>query len=302
MEAAGSGAEGGACGPEPKFLQVATAIGGQIEQGRLTGRLPTERELCQRFAVSRVTLRRALSTLAGSGRVKASWGRGWYVVGPPISEPPNALLSFTELAQARGHTPGTKVLGLASRPATLDEADVLRVAPGARLLVLERLRLLDSVPLVLQRSQLALSRIEGLEQALSSVDLARLSLYSLLEERWGIVATRADYVVEARTAGHAEAELLDVTPGSPLLQATQLTFDAEGTPFERHWSSYAGNRYRFEASLSRPVYPRRPERDGKLAPGPLAVAGALVGQGRAQDDGTSRLNDDSGPRRNLWHR
>lgn len=170
----------------------------------------------------------------------------------PLSEPPNALLSFSELAEARGLTPGTKVLGLSTRLVNLDEADLLRVAPGSQLLVLERLRFLDSVPIVLQRSLFALARIDGLLAALSSVDLTRLSLYRFLQERWGIIAARADYIVQACSATDMEAELLKVPLGSPILQATQLTFDQDGYPFERHWSSYPGDRYRFEASLSRP--------------------------------------------------
>lgn len=255
----------------PKFMQVAQVVASQIEKGQLTGRLPTERELCEHFSVSRVTLRRAFSTLADSGQIRASWGRGWYVVREPVSEPPNALLSFTELAQARGLTPSTKVLGLSTETVTLDEADLLRVAPGSRVLALERLRFLDSVPVVLQRSHLVLARIEGLAEALSSLDLTQLSLYRLLEERWGIVAARADYVVEARPSGDAEAELLDVAPGSPLLQATQVTFDQEGNPFEHHWSNYPGDRYRFEASLVRPLRPAAGEQSSLVASVPPVV-------------------------------
>lgn len=275
MGPATSATSEGPVATNPKFIQVAGIIAGQIAEGQLRGRLPTERELCEHFSVSRVTLRRALSTLAGNGHVRASWGRGWYVVREPISEPPNVLLSFTELAEARGLVPSTKVLGLLTRPATLDEAEVLRVAPGSGLLVLERLRFLDSVPVVLQRSHLALARLEGLAEALGSLDLTQVSLYRILEERWGTVAARADYVVEARAASGAEAELLDVVPGSPLLRATQVTFDLDGYPFERHWSSYPGDRYRFEASLLRPVHQRVTGRSGAAAPLSLAlVAGA----------------------------
>jgi DNA-binding GntR family transcriptional regulator len=263
----------------PKFLQVAEVIAQEIEQGRLTGRLPTERELCEHFSVSRVTLRRALSTLADNQQVRASWGRGWYVVREPLSEPPNALISFSELAEGRGLTPSTKLLGLSTRPSTLDEADMLRVAPGSRLLVLERLRFLDSVPVVLQRSHLALARLEGLAEMLGSLDLTRISLYRLLEDRWGLAAARADYVVEARPATGAEAELLDIAPGSPLLQATQLTFDVDGNPFEQHWSSYPGDRYRFEARLLRPVRPRPPGWSGPGVPFAAAPAGAAPQDG-----------------------
>jgi len=247
----------------PKFMQVAADLGAQIDQGHLSGRLPTERELCHHFSVSRVTLRRALSTLAESGHIRASWGRGWYVVREPISEPPNALLSFSELASGKGLLSSTRVLHVETRPA-----------------VLERLRFLDSVPAVLQRSHLALARVEGLAEVLSSLDLTHVSLYRLLEERWGLVAARADYVVEARSATATEAELLDVAPGSPLLQATQTTFDPENNPFERHWSTYPGDRYRFEARLLRPVRPKLAERSGAASSLPLASAGTAVRDGK----------------------
>lgn len=263
----------------PKFLQVADVIGSQIDQGQLRGRLPTERELCQHFAVSRVTLRRALSTLAESGQLRASWGRGWYVAREPLSEPPNALLSFSELAEGRGLVPSAKVLNLETRPASLDEADILCVAPGSRLLVLERLRFMDSVPVVLQRSHFALARIDGLAEALRSADLTQLSVYHFLEERWGLVAARADYVVEARAANAAEAELLDVAPGSPLLKATQVTFDQDGNPFEHHWSTYPGDRYRFEASLLRPPHANSPGRGTNSARLMPASARRGVGHG-----------------------
>lgn len=238
----------------PKFMQVAEVIAAQIAQGGQKGRLPTERALCQQFAVSRATLRRALSILAQRGLIRPSWGRGWYVdEGAPLSEPPNALLSFSELAEERGLMASAKVLNMTTTTANVDEAEILRIAPGSRILVLERIRYLDSVPVVLQRSHLASTRIDGLAEFLSSSDLTTFSLYRLLEEHWGLVATRADYVVEARLADDIEAELLDVAPGSPLLQATQVTLDQHGNPFEHHWSSYPGDRYRFEASLIRPA-------------------------------------------------
>ena len=238
---------------QPRFLQVAGVLAAEIAGGDLTDRLPTERSLCERFSVSRVTLRRALSTLAESHLVASSWGRGWYVIREPLSEPPNALLSFTELAERRGLTPSARVLGVERRPATLDEADVLRIAPGSPLLVLDRLRLMDAVPTVLQRSAFSLIRLIGLPSDLNELDLGRSSIYRLLEERCGVIATRADYVVEARPADPQEAELLGVPVGSALLRTAQVTFDQHGQPFEQHWSIYPHDRYRFQATLVRPT-------------------------------------------------
>jgi GntR family transcriptional regulator len=242
----------GARSAEPRFRQVATALTHAIAGGEITDRLPTERALCEQFDVSRVTLRRALASMAETGLITPSWGRGWYVTKEPLSEPPNALLSFTELAEQRNLTPSARLLGHARRSASLDEASILHIAPGSDLLQLDRLRLLDDVPIVLQRSLLALARLHGLPSDVETLDLERASLYSILEERCLVFPTRANFTVEARGADNNEAHLLNIPQGSPTLCTTQVTFDQHGEPFEQHWSVYPHDRYRFQATLVAP--------------------------------------------------
>jgi DNA-binding GntR family transcriptional regulator len=87
--------------------------------------------------------------------------------------------------------------------------------------------------------------------------LAETSLYEIVERVCGTIATRAHYVVEARAAYHREAELLNIAIGSPILLTTQVTFDQHHEPFELHWSVYPHDRYRFQATLTRPANHRR---------------------------------------------
>lgn len=247
---------------DPLHLQVRQSLLEEIARGGFQPghRLPSERELCRRFQVSRVTLRRALSGLVGDGVLVASAGRGWFVSSPEVGEPPNALLSFTRMAASRGLIPSSRLVDRQVRPATLDEAEALAIAPGASLFDLERVRLLDGMPVALDRSRVPLARAPGLERAA----LSSASLYQVLEDH-GVVPTRADYCVQAVSADERHAEALGLAPGSPVLVADQRTFDQEGRPIELGRIAYRGDRYRFQATLLRPP---------TLLPSPTEPAGA----------------------------
>jgi GntR family transcriptional regulator len=231
-----------------RYRRVQEAIGDEIARGgRPPGsRLPPERALAQHFGVSRVTLRRALAELEVAG-VVARDGGGWVVTGPRVGEPPNELMSFSEMAASRGLTAGGRVLDRGQRPATIDEANALGLAPGAPLFELERLRTMDGVPILIDRTCLPVAIAPGIEE----VDLGRSSLYEVLEDRYGIRPARARFTVEAIAADARRARLLGLRPGEPLLRCRQQTDDAEGRPIELCEMVYRHDRYRFHATLIR---------------------------------------------------
>jgi GntR family transcriptional regulator len=231
-----------------RYRRVQQALAEEIARGRSGpgSLLPPERALAEHFGVSRVTLRRALAELERAGVVTRAGSR-WAVAGSPIGEPPNALMSFSEMAATRGLAATATVLGVGVRPATLDEADTLGLAPGAALFELERLRAMDGVPILIDRSSLPAALVPGLEE----VDFTTSSLYDVVEARFGIRPTRARFTVEAVAADERRAALLDLEPGRPLLRCRQLTEDQAGRPVESCEMHYRGDRYRFRATLLR---------------------------------------------------
>jgi GntR family transcriptional regulator len=231
-----------------RYQQVKEELEAEIERGRrpVGSRLPPERALAQHFGVSRVTLRRSLEELAQEGMIARS-GTGWMVASPAIGEPPNVLMSFSEMAASRNLKPGGRVLDRRQRPATIDEADELGLAPGAPLFELERLRSLDDVPILIDRTRIPLTLAPGL----SDMDLAGLSLYEALEQNFGLRPTRARLTVEAIPADERRARLLGLEPGEPLLLCRQQSQDQAGRPIELCDMFYRGDRYRFTATLER---------------------------------------------------
>ena len=240
-------------GSQPLHNKVRETIAAQIRSGAIPpgARLQSERDLADQMGVSRVTVRRALDALADDGLVRAARGSGRFVSDTALAEPPNALLSFTELGAERGLRATSNVLRSDVRPATLEEAEVFGVAPGADIFELERLRMLDGVAVALDHTRIPLALAPGLPM----IDFQTASLYAVLDEA-GAGLVRADYTTEAVGADASRARQLGVTPGSPLLLATTRSYDVSDRVVELGETTYRSDRYRFRATLVRKPQPR----------------------------------------------
>jgi GntR family transcriptional regulator len=238
----------GVAGGQPLYEQAHDALAALVAGGafRPGSRLPSERVLGEQLGVSRLTLRRALGALVAEGVLQRRDTRGWFVAGGPLTGATNELLSFARMALSRGLVPSSRVLEHAARPATLEESDLLRTAPGAPLFVIERLRMLDGIPVSVDRSRIPVARAPWLAE----VDLRTASLYASLEEH-GLLPTSADYTIGVFDADERLAGLLDVAEGRGLLLATGMTRDQHGKPFELAWAAYRPDRYRVEVAFVR---------------------------------------------------
>jgi GntR family transcriptional regulator len=236
--------------PEPLWIQAVNLIRGEIEKGILRPgvRLAPERELCAQLGISRVTLRKALLHLVEEGLLSSSHGRGWYVAQaePAKKEWPNSLESFSETAARMGLRAHSRVLTAQASPATIDEAEQLAIAPGTALFRLERVRLLDEVPIALDLTRIPLALVPGIEGA----DFRSRSLYATLAEE-GVEPARADSTIEATKADERAAGQLGLAPGDPVLVMRQLALGRRDEPLFVSTIRYAGDRYRLRTTFAR---------------------------------------------------
>lgn len=233
----------------PVALQAYEQLSQDIELGVFGAgrRLPGERELAVRVGVSRSTLRAALGELESEGRVNRSAQRGWFVPAQVVGEPPSTLQSFTEMARARGLNPTAKILRKEIRPATLDEASGLRIAPASPVIQIDRLRGLDGTPVCFDVVVLP----EHLAHPLMEIDLTDRSLYDSLGDSCGMVIHRSAYGVTAAIADSTLAKLLNTSVGAPILVGEEIAYTADGIPVLLGVNRYRGEAYRFEADLFR---------------------------------------------------
>jgi GntR family transcriptional regulator len=246
---------------EPLHRQVAGLILDRIAMGAWAPgeRLPSERILAEQLSVSRVTVRRALRELSEASLIASSAGRGTFVTSGPLAEPPNALMSFSELALARGFAPTARVLSQVVRPATLEESEAFGVVPGKEMFELRRLRMLDEIPAAIDGSLIPLSYAPGLMDA----DFTTASLYEVFDAS-GVAPVRADYAVQATAASAEQAELLNIGQGAPLLVTRTNAFASTGDLVERAITTYPSERYQFRATLI-----RRPAQSSNAAHPPV---------------------------------
>lgn len=90
--------------PIPIYIQIEEQLKQQIQQGDFPvgTAIPSERELTERFDVSRMTVRQAITNLVNDGLLYREKGRGTFVASPKVEQPLNGLTSFTEDMVKRG--------------------------------------------------------------------------------------------------------------------------------------------------------------------------------------------------------
>ena len=222
----------------PRYYEIEQALRARIVELEPGDALPSDAELCEEFAVSRMTARQAVQRLAQEGLLERVPGRGTFVAAPPAHRQAGNLLNFTTEMRRRHRTPASRLLERELREATAEEAVRLKQKPGARVVVVRRLRLADGVPVAVETAVLRAACAE----AVLAADLESGSLHATLFAA-GFVPTRGRGTLDAEPAAAADAALLDVPEGSALLVERRLILDQRGRPLESTESRYAGARY-----------------------------------------------------------
>ncbi|HAM54668.1 MAG TPA: transcriptional regulator [Candidatus Rokubacteria bacterium] len=238
---------GRANGRVPRYHRIAEALRARIREGELLAgaRLPTQRDLARSFGVTLMTLRQALEVLEREQLIARRHGLGTFVAGPSVDYDILQLQRFAGDLSAKGERVDTRLLG--SRPALADRrvADALGVPPRARVLAVERLRLVDGRPMSLQRSFLPAHVGDEVMRA----DLASTPLHQVLEFKLGLVIERASETVSAVRLGRREARELHCAAGAPAFESERVSFAAGGAPVVFDRVFIPGDRFRITREL-----------------------------------------------------
>lgn len=235
---------------------VADAIWEQAVQSGLQpgDRIGAERELAERYGVSRWVIRKALETLEQRELILRTNGRsgGIFVAHKKVVRDLGRVSGLPEYLRTQGLEAGTVVLGTKITPADETTAAHFEVAEGTMLIRLDRLRVIDSVPLAIERAWFSADIFPGLLNH-SLVG----SVYELLEREYEFERGDAVEHIRARSADRAEASMLQVAVGHPLLKVRRKSRLASGEVYELTEEVFRGDSVEIVVPLSHKDHTQR---------------------------------------------
>lgn len=220
----------------PLHERIASSLRERINSGELAvgQRLPSEADLQATWGASRMPVRQALARLRAEGLIAGGRGSPPVVQPRPVSQPFDTMMSFSSWARLIGRVPGQKTIEIARRGADAHTAEHLRISEGDPFVQLLRVRTLDGVLAMLERTSFTLKY----GASLLAYDPDAGSLWAHLMEH-GLKVGVAEHIIDAVPADQTDHEFLDVPNGSPLLREVRTVRTLGGEVFE-----YADDRYR----------------------------------------------------------
>jgi GntR family transcriptional regulator len=223
------------------YLQIAEGLRAVLKRGLMPAgtMLPPERVLCERYGVSRMTLRQAFDVLDREGLIETQRGRGTFVAPKRLAKQQQEMRSFTEEIRARGSVPSSHLVSLLVQKAGLEARQFFGESAEGRVFGIVRLRFSDGEPLALESVQIPCRLCPNLDR----FDLANQSLYRILEENYGLTLTHCVEEISAARPERLHRKLLGTPAPAAVLVIKRKTYTAAEVPVEFASTVYRGDAY-----------------------------------------------------------
>ncbi len=213
----------------PLWAQVLGDLRRRIAREEFTSHFPGDEELKAQYGVSRHTVREAVRQLQAEGVIERGRGRGTFVRGAVIEQRVGSFYSLFRSVEEQGFIQRSIVRHLEERHDE-DAAKVLGLSADEPLVYLERLRLADGEPIVLDCSWMP----AALARPLLGVDFTRTALYREFHVRCGVEPNAGWERLTPMLPGTEQRGLLGLPADTPVLAVERLTM-RDATPVEwRH--------------------------------------------------------------------
>lgn len=208
----------------PLYCQLMKIIIADIEHTLpRDAQLPSEREVCEKYQLSRSTVRQAFLELQREGYIYKIHGKGTYVSPKKVNQDLLKFYSFTNEMKKLGKNPSSKVLRFKMVYCDKKLAQKLKMSVGSKLYCFSRLRLADEEPMIIETSYIPCTRFFGLTEE----DLNESAMYDIFARRFAVDITYAEETFQAVPTDEKVAQALQIRKEIPCLKLERFTYEKD---------------------------------------------------------------------------
>ncbi|WNS73539.1 GntR family transcriptional regulator [Bacillus sp. DTU_2020_1000418_1_SI_GHA_SEK_038] len=230
--------------PIPLHIQLKDGIQELINEGFYKEKIPSERELMDRYKVSRSTVREAVSHLVREGVLEKVHGKGTFISTKPIEEWLGNLTSTTDTIRKMGMKPDAKLI---EHGRVIPPQEIIDTTGFQEAYYIKRIRYADDQPLAIE---IQYYPVEIGEQ-LAKYDIDKGTLFDILEQNLHIKLSEAKQIITSSFLSKGDAELLGLPENTNVLNTERLLMDVDDQLIEYYIASFRADMYSFRINLSK---------------------------------------------------
>jgi len=236
----------------PLYSQLKQVIKEDIRENKykVGEQLPTEIDLCKKYNVSRVTVRRAIQELVKENILNRRQGKGTFVNVGKIKRELISLGSFSDIAIQSGQEPSSNIIEYRIREMGEELAELFNDDLNSTVLELKRVLSINETPLIIENSYFPISKFPNLEFYLNE----NVSLYKILEKYYNTQIVKAKKTLDTILSNKEHAEIFDCDPNSVMYFLKKHAFTTNGEIVHVSESCILSSRVTFSFSVNSTSY------------------------------------------------
>jgi len=227
------------------YKKLILSLKEEIKNMKEGDRIPSERQLCNIYNISRTTVRNAITDLEHQGFLERIQGKGTFVKIPRNTKQNlSNYYSFTERTKEIGKTPKTLILEYHIRTLDKENMDILNADENELYIDFTRLRLADNEPMLLETTYLKYDDFPDITKKL----LEELPLYDIFEQKYQRKIVKVTETFSATVLNDTQANYLKAEENSSSLKITRYSFDIDDNIIEFTKSYAPEDRFNYETT------------------------------------------------------
>jgi Transcriptional regulators len=214
-----------------------------ISVNRLTAntRIPSERDLCEMWGVSRTTLRSAVDTLVEYGLLYRVLGSGVYVAEPKLVRNLVGVTSLNDEIRQKGIHMSTKIVHVGVTEVTKQISRKLKIPLGRKVYEYVRVRAVGYKSCILETLYLECQSFPDFDKHYTE----RGSMDYLYRNIYHKKQTSGEEHISVTYVSEEEAALLDIRQGDPVFFTSGVVHDETDKPMYYYKSLFRADQFKF---------------------------------------------------------